>query len=54
MEKIFSERDREIMSIAADFRWRDDNHYMTLGVTPNLTAEVYSDWLDKIFPPKSA
>jgi tRNA A37 threonylcarbamoyltransferase TsaD len=45
MEKIF---DLAEMRVAADFRWRDDTHYITEGVTPNLTAEVYSEWLEKV------
>ena len=47
---IFSQRDKAEMRVASDFRWRSEKTFITEGVTQNLTAEVFDDWLNKIFP----
>jgi len=51
---IFSQRDLAEMRRAADFRWRSEKTFVTEGITPNLTATVYAEWLEKIFPKYSA
>jgi hypothetical protein len=45
---IFTEREKHEMYIAAGFRWRSEKTFVTEGITPNLTATVYAEWLEKI------
>jgi len=48
MEKIFTEGEKRVMKIASDFRWSDERHFTTEGITPQLVVTVYDEWLEKI------
>jgi hypothetical protein len=47
-ESIFDYGDVGVMQIASDFRFLPNDEHITHGITPNLIAETFGDWLDNV------